>query len=323
MIRRLTTVQLPDWAQRTHPFLRYELTRISHASRRAQYLRALWVVLFGLALIVGGYVVATNLLTQPAGQNLTESALAVIYWPLLLIQLAMRVVAFVMTGGVISEEKRRQTWDSVRATEDGAALTLRTRWAALFYRLRLPLIVVTVIRALLVLGILYDLTAFQGRYLDLLINGIVPDVALPIAAVLLAFFMTSSLLLPLTGVGFDAAVGLLVASVFQQRTYAALAQILLVLARVLIAALLIFGATEFARGSLEASDLGAWLLITTFAAMGDWGLALLNLGFYGEIWATVPFGIFIGLALLVFSMLQAMLTDWLLNVAIRVAERNG
>ncbi len=323
MLRRLTTVQLPDWAQRTHPFLRYELTRASHISRRAQYLRALWVVLFGIALIVGGYLIATNLLTQPAGQNPTEAVLAVVYWPLLLIQLAMRVVAFVMTGGVVSEEKRRQTWDSLRATEDGAALTLRTRWAAVFYRLRLPMIVVTVLRVLLIVGILYDLTAFQGRYLDLLINGIVPDVALPIAALLLAFFMTSSLLLPLTGVGFDAAVGLLVASVFQQRTYAVLAQILLVLARVLVAAVLIFGATEFARGALETSDLGAWALITAFAAMGDWGLALLNLGFYGEIWATVPFGIFIGLALLAFSMLQAMLTDWLLTVAIRVAERSG
>ncbi|MBZ0292712.1 MAG: hypothetical protein K8L99_09150 [Anaerolineae bacterium] len=322
MLQRLR-IQLPNWAQREHPILRYELNKSVRLTRRAQYVRALWIVLLTLALLVGGYLIATNLLTQSAGQNLTEALLAVVYWPLLAVQVAVQVVAVLMTANVVSEEKRRQTWDNLRATEGGAELVMRTRWAAVFYRLRLPLIVIAVVRALLILGILYDLTAFQGRYLDLLINGIVPDVALPVAAVLLAFFMTSSLLLPLTGVGFDSALGLLIASIFQHRTYAVLAQILLVGARVLLVGLLVFLATQFVNGDLETTDLAAWTLMGAFGAAGDWGLAFLNLGFYGEVWATIPFGIFMGLALLAFSMLQAMVTDWLLALAIRRAEGSG
>lgn len=322
MLQRLR-IQLPDWAQREHPILRYELNKSVQLTRRAQYLRALWMILLMLALSGAGYLIATNLLTQSAGQNITEALLAVVYWPLLIVQVAARVIAILMTANVVSEEKRRQTWDSLRATEGGTELTMRTRWAAVFYRLRLPLIVIAAVRVLLILGILYDLTAFQGRYLDLLINGIVPDVALPIAAVLLAFFMTSSLLLPLTGIGFDAALGLLLSSIFQQRTYVVLAQILLAGARVVLVGVLVFLATQFVNGDVETTDLSAWALIGAFGAIGDWGLAFLNLGFYGEVWATIPFGIVMGLALLVFSMLQAMAADWLLALAIRRAERSG
>lgn len=323
MLQRLA-IQLPDWAQRNHPILSYELSKSAQLTRRARYFRAFQVVIVGLILAVGGYLIATRLLTQSPGNNITEAALAIVYWPLLMLQVGMRVGAVLLTGSVVSEEMRRQTWDSLRATAGGAELTLRTRWAAVFYKMRGLLLIVTVIRALLIVGILYDLTAFQGRYLDLLINGIVPDVALPIAAVLLAFFMTSSLLLPLTGIGLDAAVGLLIAAYFQQRTYATLAQILWIGLRVLLAAGLVFAATEFINGNIaEASDAGAWLLMGSFAAVSDWGLAFLNLGFYGEIWATIPFGVFMGLVLLVFSMAQAMVTDWLLGVAVKVAERKG
>lgn len=322
MIQRLA-VQLPGWASRNHPILRYELNRAPRLSRRAQYFRALWIVLLALGLAVGGYLIATNFLRQPAGQNLTEQVLAIVFWPLLVIQVGMRVSTIVLTGGVISEEKRRQTWDNLRATEAGAELTLRTRWAAVFYRMRPALAIILGLRVILIVGILVDLTAFQGRYLDLLINGISPDMSLPVAAVLLAFFMTAGLLLPLTGIGFDAALGLLVAAVFQQRTYAVIAQILLILARVIIVGALAFAATRFIEGNLSTSSLGAWLLIGGFAALGDWGLAFLNLGFYGEMWATIPYGIFFGLALLVFSMLQAAATDWILGFAVRQAERKG
>lgn len=325
MLIRRFGIQLPDWARPEHPILRYELARNSTRSlpKRTQYLRALGVVLVGLVLLMAGYLIATDLLRQPAGQNLTEEVLAIIFWPLLIVQVLLRVATIVLTGGVISEEKRRQSWDNLRATEVGAALAIRTRWASVFYRLRGLIGVVIVARIVLILGILIDLTAFQGRYLDLMINGVVPEIALPVAAVMVAFFMTASLLLPLTGVGLDAALGLLIATVFQQRTYSALAQIILVLVRVVIAAALTYGATEFMLGNVESSELGSWLLMGGYAGLGDWGLAYLNLGYYGEVWATVPYGIFIGFALLVFSMIQAALTDGILALAIRQAERKG
>jgi Zn-dependent protease with chaperone function len=88
-------------------------------------------------------------------------------------------------------------------------------------------------------------------------------------------------------------------------------------------AALIYGVSQFVNGDVVTTDLGAWLLVGGFSSLGDWSLAVLNLGFYGEIWATVPFGIFLGLALLLFTLAQAGLTDLLMGFAIRVAQRRG
>ncbi len=325
MIRRFTA-QLPTWARSDHPVLRYELTRIPRRiSRRARYLRGLGVVIVALILILGGYLAATGLLQHPPGQNLTESAIAVVFWPTLAVQVLMRIGAITMTTNTVTEEIRRQTWDNLRATESGAALALRARWASVFYRLRPILTIVVLVRVVLIAGILYDLTAFQGRYLDLLINGVVPDTSPAVAALLLAFLMTSTLLLPVTGLGFDAAIGLLFSALIQQRTYSGLLQILLIILRAAVVVALTIGATQLINGELQATaqDWAAWLLIAGFAALGDWGLAFLHLGFYGEIWATIPYGIFLGLALLVFAIIESGLTDWILALAIRQAERRG
>lgn len=322
MIRRFTA-QLPPWARTEHPVLRYELGKGRRPTRTRRIVNALLVILVLLILYGGGYLLATNLRQQPAGQNLTEEIANIVFWPTLVVQVLLRFGALALTAGSVSEEKRRQTWDNLRATQNGADLAIRTRWAAVFYRLRLPLALVILIRIILIVGILVDLTAFQGRYLDLIINGVVPDTALAVAAVLLALLMTASLLLPLTGIGFDAALGLLVSTAAQQRTYSAIIQILLVLIRVGLVIGLCYAATQFINGQLPLPDTLSWVLMLAFAAIGDWGLAFLQLGFYGEIWATVPFGIFLGLGLLVFSMIQAALTDWILAIAIRRAERKG
>lgn len=323
MIIQRFTGQLPLWARTDHPILRYELARVERLNTRARLMRALWVVLLAIVLFGGGYLIATGFLQQPPGQNPTEIALNVLFWPMLTVQILVSVLSVALTGNTIAEEIRRQTWDNMRATEAGAELTVRTRWAAVFYRIRGLLAVVILIRLVLIGGILYDLTAFQGRYLDLLINGIVPDVALPVAALLLAFTMTACLLFPLTAVGFDAVVGMLIATSLQQRTYAVLAQILYVVFRLALLIALAFAVTQSVNGALVTTDFGAWALSLGFAGFGDWGLTFLNLGFYGERWATVPFGIFLGLALLLLSLGLAAFTDWLMVIAIRQAERRG
>ncbi len=324
MIQRFTA-QLPTWARSDHPVLRHELNRLpQRLTRRTRYLRGFGVVILALVLILGGYLAATGLLQHAPGQNLTESAIAIVFWPTLVIQVLMRITALTMTTNTVTDEVRRQTWDNLRATESGAALALRARWASVFYRLRPVLTIVVLVRIVLIAGILYDLTAFQGRYLDLLVNGPEPASPPAVAALLLAFLMTASLLLPVTGLGFDAAVGLLFSTLIQQRTYSGLLQILLIIIRIGIIVLLTIGATQFINGELpETQGWTAWLLIAGFAALGDWGLAFLNLGFYGEIWATIPYGIFLGLALLIYAIIESGLTDWILALAIRQAERKG
>ncbi len=84
------------------------------------------------------------------------------------------------------------------------------------------------------------------------------------------------------------------------------------------------GALSFLRGELfSATDLGAWLLMGGYSALGDWGLGFLNLGRSSEVWATVPYGILICLALLVFALVQAAVADRLLMLAVRLAQKKG
>lgn len=322
MITRLSG-QLPVWARPGHPVLRYELGKIQRPPLRVRLLRAFLIVLLGFILAGGGYFVATNFLTQPAGQSLTESANAIVYWPMLVVQVLAGFSALALTAGTVSEEIRRQNWDNLRATTAGAELTLRARWASVFYRIRGLLIIVIGVRVVLIAGILYDLTAFQGRYLDLLINGIQPDIPLAVGVLLLSLFMTATLLLPVTALGFDAAVGLLLSTLIKQRTYSTLIQLLLLVLRAGIVGALLIGVTQYTTGELQTADWTAWLLMGGLGALGDWGLAFLNLSFFGEIWATVPFGILLGLALLLFSMVQAVITDQILVLAVRRAERSG
>lgn len=318
------TAALPAWARPDHPLLRYELARAERLSRRARLARSLWLALVAAALLLAGVLIATDFLRQPAGLSLTESAAAVLYWPLLAAALALHVTAIAITGGSIAAARRRQTWDSLRATAGGAELALRAQWALVFYRLRGPLGAVLLLRALLVSGVLFDLTAFQGRHLDLLISGIVPPVPLPLAALLLACAMTAGLLLPVTSLGFDAAVGLWIGAALQTRIYTVAAQALVVLARLALIAGLAAAASAFISGSLVAlPDPAAWALLLAFSAAGDQGLAFLNLSLFGEVWAIVPYGILLGPALLALALAQAAAGDWVLARAIRRAEQTG
>ncbi len=322
MLQRLIG-PLPLWARLDHPVARYELGRLQPPPRRMRYLRAAAVVVLVVVLFAGGYAIATGFFQRPPGQSLTEGVMAVVYWPMLALQVLMQVFALLLTVNTVTEQKRRQAWDNLRATEDGVGLALRIRWMSVYYRLRELLIFVLAVRLLLILGILYDLTAFQGRYIDLLLNGITPELPPLVGALLLAFMMTASLLLPLTSLGLSAAVGLLFSVLVQQRTYSVLAQVLAVALRTGLAAALLVSATQFVRGELAISDLAAGLLMGGFAALADWGLAFLNLGFFSEIWATVPFFIFVGIVLVLFSIAQSALTEWVLALAVRLGERSG
>jgi hypothetical protein len=316
-------MQLPEWARDSHPFVRYEIGAAQAISRRRRLLQAAGATVLLALLFGGGYLIATRFLQESPGQNLTESAMAILFWPTLGLQIILQIAALALTANTVSEQKRRQTWDSLRATEGGTKLLLRARWIAVYYRLRPLLALTLLIRAVLILGILYDLTAFQGRYIDLLVNNITPDVSPVVGVCLLAFVMSASLLLPLTSVGMDAAVGLLISALVQGRVYSILVQIVLVILRLLLLAVLLIAVTQFTLGTLPLDSAPAWLLIGGFGAVGDWGLSFLHLGFFSEIWAIVPFGILLGVALMGFALAQSAFSEWLLAFAIRRAEQIG
>jgi hypothetical protein len=321
---RVFVGQLPPWARRDHPVLRHELGITARPAWRSRYLRALGVVVAAVLLLLLGAAIATDLFRRPAGQTPVETINYVLFWPLLIVQLIMSVIALTSTSSFVSDVIRRQNWDNLRATEQGAEMSMRARWVAVFYRYRGLLAVILLSRALLIGLMLWELTAFQGRYLDLLINGIVPDVPLVAAVLLVSFTMTAALLLPLTSVGFDASIGLMISALVQQRTYSTLLQAVFIFVRVIVTALLLLGATLFLQGQvLQSADAVAWGVMALYGAVGDWGLAFLHLGRNSEIWATIPYGIMLGLALLIFALVQAAVADRLLLLAVRQAQKKG
>jgi hypothetical protein len=320
---------LPDWARPQHPVLRYVLGNIPQPSRRARVGRIILMVLLGVLLVLGGYILATGYLQNPLGTHFTDSLLAVVFRPTIVIQVIVSVAALGLTAGAVSEEQRRQTWDSLRSTREGIQLTLRARWIAVFYRLRGLIGVILLVRLGLVLGILYDLTAFRGGYLDRIINGIVPDLPSFMGVILLSFWMSAALLLPIVAIGFDAALGLLVSTFAHGRGASLITQLLLALLRLAVVAFLLwamqrFLAGDFAQAGVLPNDgIASWLLVAVYAAFGDWGLYFLEVGASGTVWATVPYAIFIGVALLAFCFVLALLTDAMIAWAVRRAERTG
>src|SRR5215468_8029652 len=107
MLQRLA-IQLPEWARASHPLMRYELGRVARIPRRRQYTRIAAFVTLVLVLYWGGYAIATNFFQNAAGQNLTESLIAIVFWPTLVIQVIMQIVSLALTVNTVSEQKRRQ-----------------------------------------------------------------------------------------------------------------------------------------------------------------------------------------------------------------------
>lgn len=321
MIRWLTG-QLPLWAQSDHPMLRQELGSTERLRWQTRYTRALLVVLLGgLLLLMGVFVAAVS--GRFEGQNIVDQINAVLYYPLLIAQIPLRVIAFTWTSGTVADYVRRGKWDQIRTTPKGAELVLRVRWISLFYRWRGLFSVITVLRLLLIALILFDLTSFQGRYLDLLTVRITPEIPAAVTILFLSFLMTASLLLPFTGTGFDASLGLVVSAVTRGRTATTMIQAVYTVVRIGLIVLLLVLANTFLSGQMPDIGFGGWVILFALGALGDWGLAFLHLARYGEIWAIAPYGIFLGAALLIYALIQAGLADAIVGYAIRLAQKRG
>jgi uncharacterized membrane protein (DUF485 family) len=173
----------------------------------------------------------------------------------------------------------------------------------------------------LIAGMLYDLTAFRGEYLHNLTGSIEPQIPVAVAVVLLALTMTASLLLPFTSVGQATALGLLVSTFVRQRVYITLVQAAFIALRMVIIGGFLFGALQFRFDVLEASHFVVWLVLLGFAVTSDWGMSFLYLGYFGQqVWGDVPYGIFLGVGMIVMVFVQAIVTDLLLTLACRRAE---
>ncbi len=331
MLRRFYA-QLPDFAQPTHPFMRYMLLRQNRrVTRRLQIARAVVIVVVMGGLIATGWQIATNLgrtpidVSAPLGQ-----VFLVLYWPLVFVQLLMRLSALGSTSGVIASEMENGTWETLKITTNGAILTMKTRWAAVFYRLSILLGLMTAVRIVFIIAALLDLMRFQGDHIYLLLSGTTPfgqipkDATIFVGIVIMAMMMTATLLAPFTAVAFDAGLGMLLGTVARGRLAGTLGQLALMLARVLITIIVMGLGSVAIFGTLPLVNFGDSAVTPLAAAFlgiaeGDLGLSMLHLPYVLRLWADHEYGVLVGIAILGYVLLQA----WLANYLIRWAGRRA
>ncbi len=338
MLRYFYT-QLPDFAHPNHPIMRYALAAGRKASRRAQLIRLVIGILLALGMLVLGWQIATSFGTVPLDTiNPLDKVFLVLYWPLVIAQVIMRLYALGSTSGVISSEVQHGTWDTLKITSDGALLTMKTRWAVVFYRLQLILGILLLARLFFVAVALINLTSFQGRYLDLLLSGTVPfgppnvsnDAAAIIGILIMSMMITASLLAPFTSVALDASVGMLLGTLSRGRLLGIIGQVVLLVTRILTTAwALQVGAAALSLGpqnsglfpALGGTPLEMWLGAFFGIAEGDMGLTLLHLPHVQRLWADREYGVLVGIAFLGYTLLQAALANLFIKWAGRRATK--
>ena len=318
-MRKLRTWLLPEWAQPEHPFLQYELSHFRGNGAN----RGLLLQLSMLALLVGGsvFIFATTGNGLAATGNFSAIVWQSLYFPTLILQALTMILALVMGAAAVGTQRSRKTWDNVRVTEVGASLALRARWVGILYRLRAPIMIILVVRLTLVAGMLSDLTAFGGHYADMLSARAMPP--LPdwrLGLLLIALVMTANILLPLLTIGTTAAFGILLSVAVKERVYAAVIQILLILAQLVFTAASALLFAQMYQGDVIVANPTQLSLFFSYGGIGDWGLLLAQLGNIGEIWHRVPYGVFIPLGLTVVLIAQGLAADGLMWLAERLSE---
>lgn len=327
MIRQFVDRQLPVWARPSNPVLRYMLLRESR--RRGPSLRWLNRVM-GIGLVLwlvwSSYESYQNHLDLGVSDQGESMVFTILYFPALLLQVFVVIAALLLTSNMVSNERRRGTWEAVQITSHGAEIAMRSRWAAVFYQMRLPLAALAAVRIVFAGQMLIDLGQYQGYHLDFYLSGIQPEISLEVGILLLASLMTAALLQPLVLVGLNASVGLLMSTVTRGRAFTVIAQALIVLVELFIFAgalssgwLVLDGNTGGAVRVAGMTMTERWNSLLMMGSAGDLSLRFLNLSTYLNVWTNVENGVLLGAGLLAVVLLQAVLTYGLLWWAARRA----
>ena len=136
-----------------------------------------------------------------------------------------------------------------------------------------------------------------------------------------------ALLLPFTAIAFDASLGMLIGTIARGRWLGILGQVVILLVRLVISSIALWiGALALSFSPLVAgSGLGissvpgggplTWLGTLFGLTEGDLGLTLLHLPHLQRVWADIDYGILIGLAVLLYALLQAALSQAMIRLA--------
>ena len=316
--------QVPPWARPDNPLLRYVLQR-----ERRRHAPAIRLAIKGIG---AGVMVAVLLFSYQMAQQDTPLGLsdfhgsglfAVLYFPLALAQLFAMLIALLAPANALAAEQARGTWETLKITSRGGELVVWTRWAAVFYQMRWLLIALFVPRLFFVGRMLVDLTAYQGRHLDLYLTGITPEAPLAAGLALLAAGMTASLVLPFVMIGCNAALGLFLAAAIPRRQIAGLIRLAVMIGEWFVFGLALLVVEVNGRASWYSSGAGTWRDHLFLTLGGDQGLRLMDLRTQFEMWADVEYGVLVGGLALAAVFGLALLTNGLLHLAARRASMPG
>lgn len=298
--------------------LRYVLGKPPHAST-GRILKHILLAVVYIGILIAG----TSLLGVTSG---TPSAVVyrALYLPSVVAQALVSAAAFGFTIHTVHTLRRKQTWDALRATAGGSGQAIRAAWAAaVYYRLSGMIGILIYAPRLVLLGfLLWDLTAFRGDYLTLIAGGHQPSITPPFEILLLGATIAAAFLLPLSALGLEAAVGLLLSTFARSRQTASLIQIVLTVARVGWSLLPVFIFTNItsALATGPAPDSYPLLALLANGAAGDWGLGMMHAATVDSVWANIPFSAYIGVALLGVVLLHSALTVLVLRWTARRAQ---
>ncbi len=316
-MRTLSEWLLPAWARSCHPLLHYELSHFQARDERRQFA--------ALSLLLGGAAIGALAALSPDERlNLTSLVWQSLYLPALILQLFTMIMALTLGAAAVGGDRRRKTWDALRATEFGAGLALRARWAGIVYRLRAPIAVMLLARLILVAGMLYDLTAFGGLYAQMLgaeARPRLPDWRADL--LLIALAMTVNLALPVLQIAAVAAFGILLSVAVRERFYALVILTLVIALQLALTAAGAFTIVQaLGSGAPSTTDL-PYALVLGYSVFGDWGLLLAQLGSLGEIWHRASYGSTISLALMLWVFGLGLAADGMMLLAGRLSESRG
>ena len=319
MTAKLLRWLLPAWAQPDHPLVQYELSHLGRAPTRRAFVLQLAALLLLLACAAAAYAAATDLPLR--GSNVSAVIWQSLYFPTLGLQLLCFILALTLGAGSVEGERSRKTWDHLRVTEAGAGQALRARWVGILYRLRAPIAAILLVRLVFAVGMLAEMTAFGGLYVEMLGAHASPPLADPRLGLLhITLTMTLSLLQPLVAIALAAVAGILLTVSIRERIYSLLIQMLIVAAQLVFVAAAALAIASILRGDAEISAGAEYLLLLAYTTFGDWALLLAQLGSLGEIWHRLPYGTNISLALAVMLFLLGIAADAMMRLAERLAE---
>ena len=323
MIRRLLD-DVPTWARANSPVMRYELQKEQTGSTFGVRLAAaagqviLMVILLGVSTLI-----ATRLFTQPAGVTPTQGLWHILYLPTIGVQVMMSAILLLIGGRTVSTERRHQTWDHLRVTTTGAEQLLRVRLLAVFYRVRILFALAYAARFAILVTTLIEFPSYGGEYLTRLLNHAQGGPVSPlVGGVMVAAVLTAAFLLPLTQSALDVALSLLLTTAIPNYPWSVMGQMVLVTVRMVSTiALSILGLLILQGGLPNLPVPLVWVGVLGAAVLGDQGLLMMQISQSGIVWEKLPYGILIGGATLILTLMQAAVASLVLALAVRRAER--